>query len=231
MLKALGTTLAALRAYRHAGGRRPATSEASWARLAKRGRVDLGAHIGLTAAGLSGGAPGSRVWRSLVALVATVTLVAAGLLAIFLGASELGERAQQGPPYASIDPPAADPAASGRATPVSNAATGSAPAGALPAVGAAGGPVPSAAPATPTRSSADLGAPVVTNTPVGTGSPSAAGAPSASGSPSLLDLCRAVVAVGNGWPSVIKQADREMLIAAAGGKKKDVLPYCTALTA
>jgi hypothetical protein len=45
----------------------------------------------------------------------------------------------------------------------------------------------------------------------------------------LLDLCRAVVAAGNGWPSVVKGADRETLIAAAG-TKKNVLPYCTALT-
>lgn len=231
MRKALGTTLAALRAYKRSGGRRPASAEASWARLAERSRVGLGAHIALTAAGLSGGAPGSRVWRSLVALGAAMMLVAAGLLAIFLGASELGQRAQQGPPYASVDPSAAAPAVSGRATPVSNAATGSAPAGPLPAAGVAGGPLPSAALATPTPSSAVMGAPVMTNTPVAPGSPSAAGSPSANGSPSLLELCRVVVAAGNGWPSVIKRADRETLIAAAGGKKKDVLPYCTALTA
>jgi hypothetical protein len=39
-----------------------------------------------------------------------------------------------------------------------------------------------------------------------------------------------VVAVGNGWPSVLKAADRARVIAAAG-KKNKVLGYCTALLA
>ncbi len=87
-------------------------------------------------------------------------------------------------------------------------------------------------------STSGTGAGTATGTGGGTGTgvqTSAAAAPSTSAaaptaSPTLLDLCRSVVAAGNGWPSVLKDADRATVIAAAG-TKKNVLPYCTNLVA
>jgi hypothetical protein len=73
-----------------------------------------------------------------------------------------------------------------------------------------------------------LGAPVLTSQPAPAGSAAASGTATATTSPSLVDLCRAVVAAGNGWPSVLKGADRATVIAAAGSKK-NVLNYCTGL--
>ncbi len=218
MRGALGATVAAVRAYRRSDEHRRVAAEASWLRLAERSR------FGAT---FPESPQRSRVRRSLVASGVAMMLVAAGLLAVFLGASSLDRKAQPGVPYIAVDPHAAAPAISSSATAVSDAASGRAPVTLSPGASAPAVQTPGVAGAA--GSAANLGAPAVTNTPVAVGSPSATEA-AASGSPSLLDLCRIVVAAGNGWPSVLKGADRATVIAAAG-KKKNVLAYCTALAA
>ncbi len=177
-------------------------ADATWARLAERDRADIGAHR-------------SRIRRSLIALSAVTALVAAGLIAVFLGVAELNQREQPGVPYSLVDPPAAAPMSSANAAATWAAATGPALGTPSPGIGAPG------AAATGANLPAAPGSTPETRTP-------AASTPPAGVSPTLLSLCRAVVAAGSGWPSALRGADRATVIAAAGSKK-NVLPYCTAL--
>lgn len=214
MRRALGAAIAARRAYRRSAEYRQAAVEASWVRLAERSRADASAEF-------PGRASRSRIQRSLSASGVTAALVTVGLVAGFLGASALGQRAQPVVLYSPIDPHFGTPAASGHAAPIANGATGPARVTPWPDSSAADGPS-GTAPAT--------GSPAVAGAPVVSSTPAAAVTPSVSGSPSLVDLCRVVVNAGNSWPSVVTDDDRARLVAAAG-KQANVLPYCTALTA
>lgn len=230
MRGALQATLAAFRAYRRSSeSRRQAAADATWARLAKRNWTAIGAHANGEPNGAQpgGAAAKSRVRRSVIAFGAPVALVATGIVAIFLGISELNQRGQQpGLPYGTADPRAAAPAASMDAAPAAGGTIAPTSVTPLPGASVPIGSVTRAA-----------GLPAVTGSPSGAAAsaqpvtPAASAttaAPAASASPGLLVLCREVVAAGNGWPSVLKGTDRATVIAAAGSKK-NVLSYCTNL--
>ena len=231
MRRAVRATLAAIRAYRRSDDRRQRAADASWERLAKRHRTDIGAGAvaGPVGEQAAGDAPKSRVRRSLIALGVPLALVA-GLIAILLGVSELNQRTQPGLPYAVVDPHGVAPTGSANAIVAAGGKTDPAltpPApGASSSAGTATGAGTLAAGAT--ASTPPLGAPVVTSPPAPAGSAAASSTATATTSPSLVDLCRAVVAAGHGWPSVLKGADRATVIAAAGSKQ-NVLNYCTGL--
>ena len=215
---------ARVRAFRRLGEYRRAASEATSAyrALTQRDRSDVGARVHVTskAANPSGSPRRSVVWRGLISVC--VTLVVVGLSAASLGVSQLNQGARPGPSHILVDPNAAAPAASLGAAPTSSVTTGHASITPRPTASAPGGPTPGAALAAATTPS--------TRPSTATGTPTATSPARTSVVPSLVVLCRAVVAVGNGWPSVLKAADRATVIAAAG-KKNKVLGYCTALLA
>lgn len=231
MRGALQATLAAFRAYRRSSeSRRQAAADATWARLAKRNWTDarVRANTDPDPAEQAGGASKSRVRRSLIAFGAPIALVATGIIAIFLGISELNQRGQQpGMPYSTVDPRASAPGTSVDAAPAAGGSIApSTSVTPLPGAGVLKTSATSAAGLLVVTGPASAGAtsarPV---TPVA--SPTTA-TPTASASAGVLDLCREVVAAGNGWPSVLKGTDRATVIAAAGSKK-NVLSYCTNL--
>jgi hypothetical protein len=216
-----GATLAAFRAYR---------------RLGAQQRTAAAAKAGVS----SSGVPKAPVRRSVVAMGQAIALVVAAVVAISFGVSEFGRGAQPQLPYAVVDPSDPVPATSLSATAVSSAMSAPAQVAPLPAASpATGSPLP------PTPLARGAGAPAATGSAPLAGTPAAtasapvastappavpAASPSATVSPVLVSLCQSVVAAGTSWPSVLKGADRATVIAAAG-KKKDVLPYCTALLA
>jgi hypothetical protein len=231
MRGALSSTIAAIRAYRRVAALTKPT------RSAEHDLSSVGVHPTAGAAQFADGLFKSPRRRSVIAMGAAITLAIIGFAAACLGASKLNGGSNSGRPHTVIEPYGAVPAAtSSNAT--KNTANEHTPTGSpLSATGVAGGMVPGATQAA-AGSTSGTGAGTATGTGGGTGTgvqTSAAAAPSTSASaptasPTLLDLCRSVVAAGNGWPSVLKGADRATVIAAAG-TKKNVLPYCTNLVA
>lgn len=208
------TTLAAIRAYRRSDKHRQQAADATWTRLVERERARTDTPAG------------SRVRRSLIAFGVPTGLLAAAVIAIFFGAVELGQRRHSTSPNGVVDPNTAAPTLSVYAMPAAGGTHGpvrvtALPNASTPASPARGAGMSAAMGATPGTST------LTTSAPAATGSPASTRAPVAV-SPRLLVLCRAVIAVGKRWPSVIKRADRLVLIAAAGSRK-NVLPYCTAL--
>lgn len=215
------TTLAAIRAYRQSDKHRRQAADATWTRLAERERVGMGAQ-----AGPEGKPTGSPVRRSLIAFGVPTGLLAAALVAIFFGTVELSQSGHSPWPRGGVDPNTAAPTVSVYAVPAAGGTHGPARITPLPNASTPESPAQGAGISAATGPTPGTGTPMM-STPAATGSTASTGAPGTV-SPQLLELCRAVVAVGKSWPSVIKRADRLMLIAAAGSRK-NVLPYCTAL--
>lgn len=224
MRGALSSTIAAIRAYRRVAAQTKPT------RSAEHDLAGVGVHPTAGVVQFAGDLFKSPRRRSVIAMAAAVTLAVAGLAAACLGAASLNEGSHSGQPRTVLEPYGTVPAATSSTASTKTTANDQAPTTSpLSAIGAAGGPGPGATQAAAgSTSGAGTGAGTGTQTTaVPAPSPSAA-APTAS--PTLLDLCRSVVAAGNGWPSVLKTADRATVTAAAG-TKKNVLPYCTNLVA
>ena len=218
----LSSTLAAIRAYRRVAVQTKPT------RSAEDDLASVGVHPTAGVAQFAGNLFRSPRRRSVIAMAAAITLAIAGLAAACLGASKLNEGSHSSQPHTVIEPYGAVPAATSSTASTKNTANDQGPTTSpQSANGAAGG-------VTPGVTHAAAGSTSGTGTGTGTQT-STAPAPSTStaaptASPTLLDLCRSVVAAGNGWPSVLKSTDRATVIAAAGSKK-NVLPYCTGLVA
>ncbi len=219
MRDGLGAMRAAVREYRRLGEYRPVAAEATSACHTKRERAEVGthAHAASKAEAIPGSALGSRLRRDLTATAAAVALVVVGLIAASLGTSKLNEGAAPSPSHIVIDPDELAPAASLGPSPAISATTGHVPLAPLPATSASQRPASGTVPAS-------------TDQTAQTGTPATTDSAATSVSPTLLAPCRAVVAVGQGWPSVLKGADRLRAIAAAGNKK-NVIAYCAALLA
>lgn len=177
----------------------------------------------------------SRVWRGSIEMSTQMMLAVAILAALSVGVAEMGHRAQPVMPYTVVAPDRAAPTPSPNAPADAVATSGPAPITASLGTGAGRGPVAStavaAAPASSAAAVPSSMAAVATSTSVSPIQRTAAAATATAGvSPVLLNLCRSVIATGDGWPSVIKGADRQLLIATAGSHKA-VLPYCTGLLA
>lgn len=206
MRGAVSSTLAALRAYRRvslATSKRRAAHDQDMAEP-----------------------PRSHVRRSLIAIIAGSMLAVAALVAAAVAVFDLGGT-QPGQPRTVLQPYGTGQAATSSVAPVAGSATGRAPTDPQSANSTVQSSVSSAAVVAKGSASAGPGSAGAAS-PVTSPSAVPASSAAASASPSLADLCRSVVAAGNGWPSVIKGADRATLIAAAG-TKKNVLPYCTGL--
>lgn len=219
MRGALSSTIAAIRAYRRVAAQTKPT------RSAEHDLASVGMHPTAGVVQFAGNLFKSPRRRSVIAMAAAVTLAVAGLAAACLGAASLNEGSHSGQPHTVLEPYGAVPAATSSTASTKTTANDQAPTTPLSATGAAGGLGPGATQAA-AGSTSGAGTGTQTTT-VPAPSPSAA-APTAS--PTLLDLCRSVVAAGNGWPSVLRTADRATVTAAAG-TKKNVLPYCTSLVA
>lgn len=229
MRGALSSTIAAIRAYRRVAARTKPT------RSAEHDLAGVGVHPTAGAAQFAGSLFKSPRRRSVIALGAAIALAIIGLAAACLGASELNGGSNSSHPSTVLEPYGAVPAATSSSATKNTANEHTPPGSPQSTTGVAGGMVPGATQAA-AGSTSGTGAGTGTGTSTGTGAQtSAAPVPSTStaaptASPTLLDLCRSVVAAGNGWPSVLKGADRATVIAAAG-TKKNVLPYCTNLVA
>ena len=218
--------LDAVRARRRLAEYRRLADEATSSYLAERDRAENG---GVTpkAGSRSPRASNSPVQRRIILISAVVSLAVVELTAASTGVSEFNGGAQSRVPPAlthlteaavvstSAVPNARGGALGGSPTTPPLITTGPT----LPAPGASqaasAGPVPTTGPGT---------------VPTVPGSSPSTGTSTAGASPYILGLCQTVVATGNGWPSVLKGADRAAVIAAAG-KKNDVLAYCTNLVA
>jgi hypothetical protein len=231
MRGALDAVLAPVRAHRRLAEYRRLAAAATSSYVAERDQAEGGprANASPKTDGLSWIASGFSVRRSLIAGGAAVMLAIVALTAASSGVSGFNEGTR------SRVPPAVTHLT--RAAAVSGSAAPGAPVGGSGGSSAAppgdrGAPAP---PAQDTSAAAIAGAPVGTIPSATDSAPAAGSAPPTSAAPTsasshLLDLCRSVVAAGNGWPSVLKGADRATVIAAAG-KKNNVLAYCTNLVA
>ncbi len=229
MRGALEAVLAPVRAHRRLAEYRRLAAAATSSYAAERDRAEggPGANASPKTDGLSRFESGFSLRRSLTVGGAAVLLAVVALTAASSGVSGLNEgtRSRVPPTVTHLT----------RAAAVSGSAAPGAP------VGGSGGPpaAPPGATGVPTppalgTSAAIAGVPPGTILAATDSAPAAGSAPTSAASTSasshLLDLCRSVVAAGNGWPSVLKGADRATVIAAAG-KKNNVLAYCTNLVA
>jgi cytoskeletal protein RodZ len=222
---------APLRGHRRLGEFRRVAAQASSAyrALAERDRAELKAQAKAEPKPekLSEDPPKSPARRSLFAMGTALAFVVVVIGATIFGASEMDQGAQPNLPHTVIAPNGATVTAS-LSVPVSSstATNGHAPGTLSPGGSDPDGLTAGTTVAASTGSASDAG--TGTSAPAVAGSASETGSVAASASPTLEDLCRTVVATGNGWPSALKGSERATVIAAAG-QKNNVLSYCTAL--